>query len=218
MTQEDARDDSAGEDGGDVRENDPIAGMYDDADSEPVVPTDPTGGDDEEEGGLSGPLAEEPEEPETKYGTYYVKYAEDTAVTLHNVETAEIVTLSENPGFVDHEIVEVTLIAQPPMEVSYLVKELHDQWKVDVEISSLSPTTQTLKIADEMDEDEVIAFEREGTGEVHVLKIEPDRVEPTVDTLDEDEQPYKNAARNGVDHVEIRSDEDAGVIAIRYLP
>lgn len=217
MTQEDEGDDSAG-DNGDVRENDPIAGMYDDTDSdEPVVPTDPTGGDDEE-GGLSGPLAEEPEEPETKYGTYYVKYAEDGAVTLHNVETAEIVTLSENPGFVDHEIVEVTLIAQPPMEVSYLVKELHDQWKVDVEISSLSPTTQTLKIADEMDEDEVIAFEREGDGEVHVLKIEPDRVEPTVDVLDEDEQPYKNAARNDVDHVEIRSDEDAGVIAIRYLP
>ncbi len=217
MTQEDESGDSAGDDG-DVRENDPIAGMYDDADGDqPVVPTDPTDGDDDDSG-LTGPLAEEPEEPETTYGTYYVKYAEDTAVTLHDVETAEIVTLIENPGFVDHEIVEATLIAQPPMEVSYLVKELHDQWKVDVEISSQSPTTQTLKIADQMDEDEVIAFEREGTGEVHVLKIDPSSVAQTAESLDEDEQPYKNAARNGVDHVEIRSDEDAGVIAIRYLP
>ena len=215
MTQEDDGEDSAGED---VRENDPIAGMYDDADGDqPVIPTGPSNGDDDD-GGLSGPLAEEPEEPETTYGTYYVKYAEDSAVTLHDVETAEIVTLIENPGFVNHEIIEATLIAQPPMEVSYLVKELHDQWKVDVEVSSLSPTTQTLKIADQMDEDEVIAFEREGEGEVHVLKMAPKRVQPTVDTLDEDEQPYKNAARNGVDHVEIRSDEDAGVIAVRYLP
>jgi hypothetical protein len=215
MTKED--EDSAG-DGGEAREDDPIAGMYDDStEQEPVVPTKP-GETEDDDGGLSGPLAEEPEEPETKRGTYYVKYAEDSAVTLHDVETAEICQLIENPGFQDHEIVEATLMAQPPMEVSYVVKELHDQYAVDVDIISEPPTTQTLEIAEQMDEDEVIAFEREGEGEIHVLKLDSDSVESTVGVLDEDEQPYKNAARNGVDRVEIRSDADAGVIAIRYLP
>jgi len=30
--------------------------------------------------------------------------------------------------------------------------------------------------------------------------------------------PYKNAARYGVERVEIRADEDEGVVAVRYLP
>lgn len=217
MTQDDA---GSGDNDGDPREDDPIAGMYDNStDQEPIIPTSPGGGEENDDSdGLSGPLAEEPEEPETKQGTYYVKYAEDSAVTLHDVETAEICQLIENPGFQDHQIVEATLMAQPPMEVSYIVKELHDQYTVDVDIVSESPTTQTLEIADQMDEDEVIAYEREGNGEVHVLKLDTDSVDSTVDVLDEDEQPYKNAARNGVDRVEIRSNADAGVIAVRYLP
>jgi hypothetical protein len=201
-------------------EDDPIAGMYDDPDSDPspVRPGEAGNSSDDDSTGLTGPMAEEPEEPETRSGTYYVKYAEDTAVTLHNIETAEISTLIENPGLETHDIIEAELIAQPPMEVSYLIRELHDHYSIDVETSPEPPTAQVMDIAEQMDEDEVIAIEREGNGEIHILKIDPEDVARTADSLDDDEKPYKNAVDVGVDRVEIRTDEDEGVISIRYLP
>ncbi|MXR52587.1 hypothetical protein GRX03_13330 [Halovenus sp. WSH3] len=203
------------------REEDPIAGMYDDPDSDPspVRPGEAYDDEDDDGGtGLTGPMAEQPEEPETKSGTYYVKYAEDEAVTLHDVNTAEICTLIENPGVETHDIVEATLVAQPPMEVSYFVKELTDHYTIDVERSPEPPTTQVMEISEEMGRDEVIAIDREGEGEIHILKIDPDLVEQTADSLDDEENPYKNAARYGVNRVEVRTDEESGVISIRYLP
>lgn len=202
------------------RRDDPIAGMYDDSDSNPspVRPGEAKSDDDDEGTGLTGPMAEEPEEPETRSGTYYVKYAEDSAITLHNVETAEICTLIENPGIETHDIIEATLIAQPPMEVSYLIKDLREHYSIDIEQSPEPPTRQILEIAGEMDENEVIPIEREGEGEIHILKIASEKVEQTAEEMDDEENAYKNAAENGVDRVEIRTDEQAGVVSIRYLP
>lgn len=226
MSQEDDDEavDGSGSDeseGGRDHEDDPIAGMYDDPGSNPspVKPGEADDSDDDDSStGLTGPMAEEPEEPETKTGTYYVKYAEEKAVTLHDVDTAEINTLIQNPGIETHDIIEATLIAQPPMEVSYILKEMHDHYSIDVETSPESPTKQVMDISEQMDEDEVIAIEREGNGEIHILKINPADVARTADSLDDDEKPYKNAADVGVDKVEIRTDEDEGVISIRYLP
>lgn len=203
----------------DSRADDPIAGMYDEDGPSPVRPGEAYDDDDDDEsGGLTGPLAEEPEEPETKSGTYYVKYAEEKAVTLHDVETTEICTLIENPDVETHDIIEATLIAQPPMEVSYLIKELDDRYSIAVERSAEPPTTQVMEISEEMDQEEVIPIEREGEGQIHILKLDPELVEQTADSLDDEENPYKNAARYGVDRVEIRTDADEGVISIRYLP
>jgi hypothetical protein len=197
-----------------------VAGMYDDSDSSPspVRPGEAYDDDDDNSTGLTGPMAEEPEEPETRSGVYYVKYAEDRAVTLHNIETTEICTLAENPGLEAHEIIEATLIAQPPMEVSYLIKDLEDHYTIDVETSPEPPTAQVMDIADQMDEDEVIAIEREGNGEIHILKIAPDDVERIAHSLDDDEKPYKNAVDVGVDRVEVRSEAEEGIVSIRYLP
>jgi hypothetical protein len=228
MSQEDADgpvDETDGDESGNgnrEHKDDPIAGMYDDPDSNPspVRPGEAydDDGDDDNSTGLTGPMAEEPEEPETRSGVYYVKYAEDRAVTLHNIETAEICTLVENPGLEAHEIIEATLIAQPPMEVSYLIKDLDDHYTIDVETSPEPPTARVMDIADQMDEDGVVAIEREGNGEIHILKVAPDDVERIANSLDDDEKPYKNAVDVGVDYVEVRSDADEGVISIRYLP
>lgn len=153
-------------------------------------------------------------------GTFYVKHAEEVAVTLHEVDTAQICTLVENPGFDRHEIVEATLKEQPPMGVSYLVEELESQYSVPVEKSSESLTTHVRGIgSEELDVGDAIAIEREGKGEIHILRVEPDQVADTVEELLDDEMTYKNAARNSeVSRVEIRADEELGVVSIRYMP
>ena len=180
---------------------------------------DTAGGEDTDvsPGGLDAPVGQGTTEPETLTGTFYVKFATDSSVTLHEVDTGQIVTLIENPGFENHDIVEASLVAQPPMEVSYLVEDLEDRYTVPVETSPEPPTRQVQEIAAEMDEMEAAAIDREGEGEIHILRVAPDNIERTAEELHEDEMTYKNAARYGVSRVEIRTDE-SGIVSVRYLP
>lgn len=174
---------------------------------------------DNPEGGqsLTTPVGEDDSEPERITGTFYVKYVTESSATLHEINTEQICTLVDNPGLENHEIIEATLVAQPPMEVSYLVEELDAQYSIPVERSPEPPTRKVKRIAADMDEMEAVAFEREGAGEIHVLRTASDAVEQTAEELLEDEMTYKNAARYGIDRVEIRTD-DEGIVSIRYLP
>ncbi|MEF8813880.1 MAG: DUF5812 family protein [Halovenus sp.] len=164
------------------------------------------------------PISDEEAPPEPESGVFYVKYAEDAAATLHEVDTSQIYTVLQHPDFERHEIVEATLIAVPPMEVSYTLDELHSRRTVPVETSPEQPTTQVRDIAAEMEEGQAAAIDREGEGEIHILRVNPEWTERTVDELSDDEMTYKNAARYGMERVEIRADEDDGIVAIRYLP
>ncbi len=179
----------------------------------------PGAGGDEEEPSVQfdTPIGEHESESETATGTFYVNHATDASVTLHDVDTAQIFTLTENPGFEDHDIVEASLVAQPPMEVSYLVDELKAHYTVPVETSPEPPTRQVQEIAAEMEPVDAVAIEREGEGEIHVLRVDPDAVEQTTTELREDEMTHKTAARYGVERVEIRTD-GSGIVSVRYLP
>lgn len=201
--------------GPDAENEEDLVGMYEQP---------PVGGDDDGDTDTDGPsvnldapVGEDTADPETATGIFYVKYATDVSVTLHEVDTGQIFTLIENPGVEDHDIIEASLVAQPPMEVSYLVEDLEDHYTVPVETSPEPPTRQVQEIADDMDDMEAVAIDREGEGEIHILRVDPDNVTQTAEELHEDEMTYKNAARYGIDRVEIRTDE-RGVVSVRYLP
>jgi hypothetical protein len=171
--------------------------------------------------GMDAPLVSPgDDEPEEVTGKFYVKYAQEKSVTLHDVDTAQICTLVENPGFERHEIVEATIESQPPMGVSYLITELDAHYAVPVEESPEAPTQQVLDIAvEELGEGDAVPIEREGKGEIHILRVGTERVEQAIEDLLDDETTYKNAARfENVERVEIRSASDEGVISVRYLP
>jgi len=197
------------EDSKENEEQDDTAGMY----GEPSTRAD-TGESSVE---LDAPVDRSEADPETATGTFYVKHATDSSVTLHDIDTAQIFTLAENPGVESHEIIEATLVAQPPIEVAYLVDEMTEQYSVPVETSPEPPTRQVREIAAEMDETQATAIEREGEGEIHVLRVAPENVDQTATELGEDEMTYKNAARDGINRVEVRTDE-TGIVSVRYLP
>jgi hypothetical protein len=218
---------SEGEESGASTE-DEVIGMYgspapedaedtDESESAEPAPEDDDAGSDTS---FPGPLGDtdEKEEMETETGRFYVKHTEDVAVTLHEVNTGQIFTLVENPDLEVHQILDATLMENPPLGVSYVIDELHSQETIPVEYSDEPPTGQVQKIATDMDTDQVVAIEREGEGEIHVLNVDPERTSEAAEPLEEDETTYKNAARYGVERVEIRTDEDAGVVSIRYLP
>ena len=205
----------AGEDGGD----DDVAEMYGSPDA---------GEDGGDEGGdgyganldMDSPLlsGDAPDEMEEVTGRFYVKHTEDVAVTLHEIGTEGIYTLVENPGLEVHQILDATLVENPPLGVSYLIEELHEQRTVPVEYSDELPTRQVQQLATDMEHDQAAAIEREGEGEIHIIHVAPEDVGETAESLDDDETTYKNAAEFGVERVEIRTDEDAGIVSIRYLP
>jgi hypothetical protein len=180
-------------------------------------------GDDQSAGGAGfggmpvGP-GNEDEEPERTTGRFYVKHTEDVAVTLHDIETTEIVTLVENPGLETHQILDATLVGKQPIEVSYVIDEIHDQQTIPVEYSDEPPTRQVQRLVTDMETGQAAAIEREGEGEIHILHVEPGETGDAAGELDDDETTYKNAARYGVNRVEIRTDEDEGIVSIRYLP
>ena len=210
---------SAPDEGGD----DEVSSMYEQSDSaeDPMaelresIESDDS---DDDSGSFEAPLLDGDDEPETSAGTFYVKYAQESAVTLHEVNTAQICTLIENPGFENHDIIEATLVAQPPMQVSYLVQDLEAHYSIPIERSPEPPTQQVRGVAGDIEIGEAVAIEREGEGEIHILRVDPEDTERTAEELDEDEMTYKNAARYGAEHVEVRTDEDEGVVSIRYLP
>lgn len=204
-------------------EDEAVAGMYQsESEESPIADELEDAGPDDDEPKtprFDAPLMDEAgEEPETSSGTFYVKYAQESAVTLHEVNTGQIFTLIENDGLETHDIIEASLIAQPPMQVSYAINELDSHRSVPVETSPEPPTQQVREIGEDMEVGEAVAIDREGDGEIHILSVHPGSTESTAEELHDDEMTYKNAARYEIGRVEIRTDEDVGTVSIRYLP
>lgn len=153
-----------------------------------------------------------------KEGTFLVTSADEESVVLRDVTDSQVHTLADNPGVDAGEVLEATIEPQPPMEVVWEVVELHDQRTIPVEESREPPTRQVQEIGADQPAGEVTRQERAGTGEVHVITVPPTETADAVADVLEDEETVARAARLDVVRVEVRADEDAGVVSVRYLP
>ena len=151
-----------------------------------------------------------------KTSTFLVTHAESDSAVLKDVHDGQVHTLSGNPGVEVHDAVEATVAPEPPMEVTWDVVEVADQWSLSAAESDEPPTPQERDVAAEQDVGDVDRRERAGTGEIHVLSVPPADTEDAVADVLDDEGTFSRAARLGVNRVEVRSDE--GVVCVRYLP
>ncbi|WP_276273015.1 DUF5812 family protein [Haloarcula litorea] len=151
-----------------------------------------------------------------KEGTFLVTHADGESATLRDVVDAQVLTLSENPGFEEGAVVEATVAAEPPMEVTYEVVEVSAERTVPVERTDLEPTTQATELAADQPVGEVTTVERAGEGELHVLTVPEDGTDEAAEDVVADEGTLERAARLGVDRVEVRTSD--GVVSVRYLP
>ena len=151
-----------------------------------------------------------------KTGTFLVTHAEAETATLRDVVDSQVITLSENPGVEAGEVIEATVAAEPPMEVTYAVTDLTDRRTIPVERVDLEPTAMAKDVAADQSVGEVTTRERAGEGEIHVLTVEDDGADAAADEIVDDEATVSRAARLGVDRVEIRT--ETGVVSVRYLP
>lgn len=151
-----------------------------------------------------------------KTGTFVVTHVDAESAVLTDVADAHVHTLSAHPDLSSGEVLEATIRAEPPMEVTWEVIAVHDRRAIPVERSSERPTKLARDLAGDQPVGEVTRREREGEGEIHVLTVPDDGTDQTVQDVLEDDETLRRAARLGVDRVEVRA--DAGVVSVRYLP
>jgi hypothetical protein len=148
-------------------------------------------------------------------GRFIVTQADDASAVLQDVESGKIHTLADDPGLERHEVIEATLVTEPPMEVVWTVDEIDDRWSITVERSPETPTAQARDLAGE-EVGDLVTRERAGEGEVHVITVPPERTGDAAADVVEDGATLTRAARMGVNRVEVRAAD--GVVSVRYLP
>ena len=151
-----------------------------------------------------------------KESTFYVTHAEAESATLRDVTDSQVVTLSENPGVEAGTVVEATVKAEPPMEVTYTAVELGEPRSIPVETVGLEPTRQAIEVASEQAVGELTTRERAGEGELHILTVPDEETDAAAADVVEDVATVERAARLGAERVEIRT--APGVVSVRYLP
>ncbi len=151
-----------------------------------------------------------------KEGTFLVTHVDESSVTVRDVVDSQVLTLSENPGLEAGTVIEATLEAEPPMEVTYAVADLAAEHEIPVAVVDLEPTRQATGLAADQPVGELTTRERAGTGELHVLTVPDGEETATAEEIAADEATVARAGRLGVDRVEIRT--ASSVVSVRYLP
>lgn len=159
------------------------------------------------------------QEGEETAGVFLVTHADEDSAVLRDVDRAQVHTLADNPGVEAGELIEATVAPEPPLNVAYRVVDVTERRTIAVEASALEPTAQERELAADLAVGEVTRQERTDYGELHVLSVPPGDTERTVEDVVADDATLERAAgMENVRRVEVRSDDDRGVVSVRYLP
>lgn len=150
--------------------------------------------------------------------TFLITHAEPDTAVLTDVHSGQVHTLSDNPGVEEDDVLAGTIAPEPPLELTWQLTSVDERRSITIERGEEPPTTQERKLAADQPIGEITHHERAGTGEIHVLTVDPDGTEGAVDSVVDDEATRSRAARLGVERVEVRSDANVGVVSVRYLP
>lgn len=147
-----------------------------------------------------------------KRGTFLVTRADDTAV-LRDVETGQVHTLASNPGLSRGTVLEATVAADPPLEVTWSVETVHDRREVTVEREAAPPPDRAVAAAADGDPGEVVELDGDSLAH-HVLVVPAERTDEAADEVLADEATLTRAARLGATRVTVRAAD--GVVSVRY--
>jgi hypothetical protein len=162
-------------------------------------------------------MSESNERTGEKEGTFLVTHAEAESAVLKDVDDGQVHPLGSNPGVEEGDVLAGALAPDPPLEVTWQVVSVDERRTVGVERSEEPPTTQEVDIAADQDIGEVTRRERAGTGELHVLTVDPGETDSAAEEVVADEATATRAARmDGVERVEVRARD--GVVSVRYMP
>lgn len=146
-------------------------------------------------------------------GTFLVTDADDGTAVLRHVGSGQVHPLASNPGLSAGEVVEGTVRATPPLEVTWELIEVETRRRIEVVRSDAPPTERSRAAATALDIGELLRLGTDA-GEIHVLAVAPGRTADVMRDVENDEGTLTRAARLGADRVEIRGAD--GVVSVRY--
>jgi hypothetical protein len=153
-----------------------------------------------------------------KKSTFLVTHADDESAVLCDTADGQVHTLAKNPGLDAGDALEGTIVPAGSLELAWELVEIDERRSLSTEHGEEPPTTQERELAAAQETGAITTRERAGIGEIHVLTVPPEQVAAAVSDVLDDEGTLVRAARLGVNRVEVRSDSEAGVVAVRYLP
>lgn len=147
-----------------------------------------------------------------KSGTFLVTEANADSAVLSAVDDGQVHALSSNPGVEAGDVVEGTVAAEPPLEVTWTLVAVEDRRSVTVERRREAPSDRALSIVPET----TGKLTREPTedGERHVIAVEPGTEDQAATEVVEDRATRERAARLGATRVEVRAGD--GLVSVRY--
>jgi hypothetical protein len=152
-------------------------------------------------------------------GTFVVTHADAESAVLRDVDSGQVHTLGDGHEVEAGDVLTATLAPEPPLEVTMEVVEVTSRRHVTLEASAEPPTTQERDIAAEQGVGELTKRERAGKGEIHVITVPAAETAVAVEDVIDDEETLARAARiPEVTRVEVRSDDEDGIVSVRYLP
>ena len=148
-------------------------------------------------------------------GRFVVDEAGESAI-LRDVESGRVFTLAEHPGFASGEVVEATLAPRRPLGIAYSVISVAATRTIPVGLSDRALTERARTAGTELAVGKSARIELDNGGQAHLVAVEPDRAEERAAELAEDSL-RETAARLDAERVELRYDEAAGLVSVRYL-
>lgn len=149
-----------------------------------------------------------------KTGTFLVTEADPGAAVLSAVDDGQVHALSSNPGLEPGDVVEGTVAAEPPLDVTWTLAEVEERRTVEIRRIGAPPDDRAIEIATDQD---VGAVERRrlDDDELHVVRVPESNTDDAAAAVAGDETTLRIAARLGASRVEVRG--AAGVVSVRYL-
>ncbi|PSP17529.1 hypothetical protein BRC62_04610 [Halobacteriales archaeon QH_10_67_13] len=164
---------------------------------------------------MDDPLDGDAEDGDRIAGRFVVDEAGESAI-LRDVESERVFTLAEHPGFTPGEVVDGTLAPRRPLGIAYSVVSVAATRTIPVELSDQALTERARTTGTELAVGESARIELADGGEAHVVGVEPDRAEERAAELAKGSL-RETAARLDAERVELRYDEAAGLVSVRYL-
>ena len=147
-----------------------------------------------------------------KSGTFLVTDADADSAVLSDVDGGQIHALSSNPGVEPGDVVEGTVTAEPPLEVTWTLVAVEERRSVTVDLVEESPAKRVRSLAPE-NEGELARNLIDG-GEHHVIAVERGTEDRAATKIVEDSATLERAARLGATRVEVRAGD--GLVSVRY--
>lgn len=154
-------------------------------------------------------------------GTYLVTHSDredeqgDTSTVLQDVETGQIHPIT-GQSFPAGEIIEATLVPEPPLEVTWTVDTIDRQYAIEITVLDEGPDDHARTIAADTTTGQLHREPLDGGGELHILPVPAEQRAAAIEDIRTDDETRARAARIGATRVEIRAGEE--FLSVRYLP